>query len=310
MNVESKSLHIIELCKELLDDIELSRINSEALLLKVTRLARLAGSEEIRQWLKYEMSGYNLTDALSLRYIDKTGRWENKTKNVAYRVPLAQIESHIESLKIQLTNLKVNSLAGEKALLVTSSIAQKSAGVIQDITKLSSIRSRVNALIHDFVTSVYYEKIFSGLSESIFDGYKESVDKILAGKCKDALEKIPSIFERLAYGDIEAVSHALTTCRRIIDAFADEISPPSEETIEIDNNILKLDASKHQNRINAYIHKNVSSKSRKKKLRQTLGNLYERVSSGVHSDVSISEAKALFLELYLFFGEVTSIENS
>ena len=59
MSEQSRSEHILELSKELLDDIELSRTNVENLILKASRLARLVGSEEIRQWLKFEMGGYN-----------------------------------------------------------------------------------------------------------------------------------------------------------------------------------------------------------------------------------------------------------
>lgn len=310
MTPENKSTHIIELCKELLDDIELSRINSESILLKATRLARLSGSDEIRQWLRYEMSGYNPKEPLSIKYLNQTGRWTDRDKNNDFLISLAQQESTIEALRLQLTTLKVDSVGGDKAHFVTHNIALEAEKIVDKITALSPIRSCVIALIHDFVSNVYYEKIFSGLSESIFETYKSSIDSLLAGKCNDVLEKIPSIFERLSNGESEAVSHALTTCRRIIDSFADAVYPPSKEGIEIGGNILDLGADKYQNRINAYIHAKTDSKSRKQKLRQTLSNLYGRVSSGVHSDVSIDEAKALFLEVYLFLGEVLSLEGS
>ncbi len=212
-------------------------------------------------------------------------------------------------MKLQLTTIKVDSVSGEMAHIVTHRIVNETTMITTKISRLSAICSRVKGLIYEFVFSIYYEKIFSELSESIFEVYKLSIDSLLAGKCNDVLEKIPSIFERLSNGESEAVSHALTTCRRIIDSFADAISPPSEEGIEIDGNTLKLDKGKHQNRINAYIHLKTDSKSRKHKLRQTLSNLYERVCSGVHSDVSVNEAKALFLEVYLFLGEVLSLEN-
>ena len=309
MTHENKSTHIIELCKELLDDIELSRINSEAILLKATRLARLSGSDEIRQWLRYEMAGYNSCDSLSIKYMTLTGRWIDKNENIAFWGSLAEQETSIEVLKLQLATIKVDSVSGELASHVNRNIIKEAKTIGNDVTRISLIRSRVISKIHDFVSSIYYEKIFSGYSENIFETYKSSIDSLLVGKCNDVLEKIPSIFERLSNGESEAVSHALTTCRRIIDSFADAISPPSEEVIEIDDNTLKLDAAKHQNRINAYIHVKTDSKSRKQKLRQTLSNLYGRVSSGVHSDVSVDEAKALFLEVYLFLGEVISLEN-
>ena len=112
---------------------------------------------------------------------------------------------------------------------------------------------------------------------------------------------------RLSEGNKEAVSQALTTVRRIIDNFADSILPPTERTYEIGGNKLSLDASKHINRINVFIHQRVESKSRKDKIRQNITNLYARVSTGVHSDVSIEEAKSLFLNCYLLLCEIINV---
>ena len=40
-----------------------------------------------------------------------------------------------------------------------------------------------------------------------------------------------------------------------------------------------------------------------------LANLFDRVSSGVHNDVSVSEARALFLNTYLLLGEILHLGN-
>lgn len=92
MNQKSRAEHILELSRELLDDIELSRLESDKLLLKCSRLARLAGSEEIQAWLKLEMQGYNSKDPVSLTYMSKTGRWTNYKEKKGYWGPLAQQE--------------------------------------------------------------------------------------------------------------------------------------------------------------------------------------------------------------------------
>ena len=57
MTTESESDHILFLSRELLDDIELQRLDADKLLLKCSRLARLAGTDEIKQWMKLEMEG-------------------------------------------------------------------------------------------------------------------------------------------------------------------------------------------------------------------------------------------------------------
>jgi len=116
--------------------------------------------------------------------------------------------------------------------------------------------------------------------------------------------------DRLVDGDQESISQALATCRRIIEAFADSIYPPTDQTVEIGGNTLKLDASKHQNRINAFVHAKTQSQSRKQRLRQNLSNLFDRVSSGVHTEVTAEEARALFLNTYLFLGEVLHVGTS
>ncbi|MGH7845534.1 MAG: hypothetical protein ACREQW_10240 [Candidatus Binatia bacterium] len=82
--MESRSEHILALAKELLDDIELSRLSAESLLLKASRLARWVGSDEIRHWLKLEMSGYYSDDPISLKYMGLTGRWTDRDKQQGY----------------------------------------------------------------------------------------------------------------------------------------------------------------------------------------------------------------------------------
>src|SRR5260370_5539110 len=105
MDDESRSQHITKLAQELLDDIELGRTHAEQLLLKASRLARWTGSEEIRYWLKLELSGYNSTDPVSLKYMGITGRWVDREKGTGYWGPLSQQEATIEAEKAKLSSL-------------------------------------------------------------------------------------------------------------------------------------------------------------------------------------------------------------
>jgi hypothetical protein len=80
--------------------------------------------------------------------------------------------------------------------------------------------------------------------------------------------------------------------------------PPSEESREIDGNELQLGPQHVQNRINAYVSGRSRSKSRRKRIRQTLSNLYDRVCAAVHDDISAEEAMALVLQTYVILGEI------
>jgi hypothetical protein len=310
MAVQSQSEHILELAKELLDDIELGRTDAERLLLKASRLARWVGSEEIRYWLQLELGGYNDTNPISLKYMTITGRWLDKDKGIGYWGPLAQQEACIVAEKAKLAALRVPDTSGEWANAAIQHVTGQMTAASNFITRISGIRSRVLAQLHRFVSEVYYEKEFDALSESIFERYKKNVDTLIAEHCGDVLEKIPAVMSRLSAGDEESISQALNTCRRILESFADSIFPPSDGTVEIGGNVLKLDASKHQNRINAYLHARTQSQSRKQRLRQNLSNLFDRVSSGVHGDITAEEAQSLFLNTYLFIGEVLHLPDN
>lgn len=308
MIAQSKSEHTLDLARELLDDIELSRLGAEKLILKASRLARLAGSDEVRAWLKFEMGGYFDNDPISLKYMTLTGRWTDYAKKQGYWGPLSQQEAAIEANKNQLASMRTPDASGDYASVAITSVTNSMSSITLVISRLSAIKSKVLAQLHAFVAEIYYEKQFEKLSESIFDRYKESVDVLIAEHCGSVLEKIPSVMSRLVENDPESISQALATCRRIIDSFADSIFPPSEETIELGGNVLTLGSNKHQNRINAYVARWTPSKSRRLKIRQNLSNTYERVSSGVHADVSAEEAQSLFLNTYLLLGEVLSLK--
>jgi len=310
MAEQSRSAHILQLSRELLDDIELSRSSPENLILMASLLARWVGSEEIRYWLKLEMSGYNSSNPISIKYMGLTGRWTNPEKNLGYWGPLAQQEAAIVAEKAKRASMRTPDSSIDYAAIAIGNVTDAMTASANTISRLSGIKTRVLGILHSFVSEVYYEKEFDNLSESIFDLYKKNVDSLISDHCGAVLEKIPSVMDRLSDGDQESISQALATCRRIIEAFADSIFPPTEQTVEIGGNTLKLDASKYQNRINAFINTKTDSQSRKQRLRQNLSNLYDRVSSGVHNEVSVEEARALFLNTYLFLGEVLNLGKS
>jgi AbiTii len=331
MTSETKSAsdHTLALAQELLDDIELSRLSAENLLLKATRLARLVKDDEIRTWLHYELTGFVTDDPISLRYMTETGRWTDFEKKVGYWKSLPELDYRIAACRLQIQQLRVPDIhfapssANPHELVGgwgSAAVAQATAPVGQVLTQLSglhdaaatfsAIRSSVLALLHQFVVRIYYELTFSGTQETIFERQKALVETKLAATCGAVLEKFPAVYNRLAEGDPEAISQALSTCRRIIDAFADAVFPPSDETLSIDGNEIKLTAQHHQNRINAYVHGHCGSVSRRKRLRRALEDIYGRVSAGVHSDVSPDEARMLFLHSYLLMGEVVSLPKT
>jgi hypothetical protein len=318
----SSSEHILSLAGELLEDIELGKLATEQLLLKVSRLARLTGASEISQWLSFELSGYHTSNKLCMKYMRITGRLVDEEKGLGHWDNFAGIDSALHTSRMELQMLRIPDVhyggtpdgTFAAGVLIPKSIIngimERAATIKQTIRKMAQIRGKIIALIHVFVSTTYYERLFSNVSESVFDQYKKAVDHRLAGRCGDVLRKFPAVYNRLSEDDPEAVSQALATCRRIIDAFADSVFPATGQTAELDGNIVTLDQPKVLNRLNAYINARTTSDSRRKKLRDSLKNLYGRTSAGVHSDVSQEEARALLLNVYLVLGEVIMLPES
>jgi hypothetical protein len=212
----SAASHILELSGEILDDLELDRIPLSKLIMKANRLARLAGSDEIKAWLEYETQGYNISEPISLKYMSLTGRWTDRENKKGWFGPLPQQESLIRSSKLRIESTKLGAMSGENMVFVVDRINNSHSQLSRMIVDIEGILSRVTGLIHKFASGVYYERQFADLSVSIFDRYKDEIDAKIAEKSGSVLTKLPSVVERLRENDPEAISQALTTCRRII----------------------------------------------------------------------------------------------
>jgi hypothetical protein len=186
---QSESEHVLALSGELLDDIELSRLDTDKLLLKCSRLARLAGSEKIQEWIIFEMQGYNSASPIALKYMTWTGRWIDIEKKRGYWGPLAQQEASIAAMRAKIASFKLPDVSGDKAFITTKSVMDAITATTNSITTLSRVKSQVLALLHNgFVSEVYYER-FASFAESTFERYKREVDGLIVNHCAPVLTK-------------------------------------------------------------------------------------------------------------------------
>lgn len=302
-----KSEYARTLAEEVLDDIELSRLPADQLVLKASRLARLVGHDELHQWLHYELHGYRQGEEPE-KYMAWTGRWIDKEKNSAWWGSLGQIEGALLASEAKLQALRLPALSGAGIVTAVNAVGANLNAAAGSISTLKGIRSRVIALMHRYVTDIHYQLEFSTRQETIFETAKLRVDALLAPIAGEVLSRIDSIYQRLASDDPEAISQALTTCRRLIDAFADQVFPPQEQPRQTDDGAtILLGPEQSLNRINAFVQDHTHSTSRRARIRRRLKDLHERVNVGVHADVSAEEARFLFLDTYLLLGEILSL---
>lgn len=295
--------HALELAGELLADIELDRSPLDKQVLKASRLARLVKNEEASAWLGRERGGFYQSD-IDKNYFLETGRGgeEPTFGGVVSLIPLMQ------TYQEELAALRVPDVSGDWAYKVASDARRAIAVIRNEILQYQLITSKVSARLHTFVSTTYYQLHFSTQQDSMFERAKTDIDALLAGLGLDSLRRIDSAYAGLQAGDPESISAAMNSVRRLIDGFADQVFPASADTrVDGQGNTIKLGAQQRLNRIRAYIDDNAQSESRAKRLKHSVADIYARVSTGVHNDVSISEAKYLFLSTYVLLGEVLSL---
>ena len=283
---------------------------------------------EVQSWLKKELSGYGPLDEIGKKYASMTGRITDYEKMIGYWQPFAELIGIIRAREAELSSLKVpdvnfapssanpnelvGGMYGRNVMAATSPANQALNRMTQlgnQIGPLRGVVSKITPVLHEFVSKTYYELAFRGVAESIFESHRRQVDALLAESAGDALQKIPAIAERLASGDGEATSHAMTTARRVLCSFADAIQPPMSEPLDWGGQRLDCGPDKYLNRLRVYIRQRSPTRSRDERLVSTIRNLNDRFSAGTHADVFPDEARALFVLLYVTLGEILSLSQ-
>jgi uncharacterized protein YukE len=298
---------ILRLSDALLSDLESSTTSLDLILAKAYRLAEVTNNEEAMTWIGYELQGYDSSSDIGRKYSRLTQRWDG-VSDKGYFQGATDLVQTVEAMTHTLEVHKEFIPSGDYAAVQQFEKAKQVNEWAKAIAPMQKVISAIKARILIFASRTRAEIQFSETSRSIFDEYQREVDGILAIQAGQAFERFPSVFERLRQGDAEAISHALTSCRRIIDAFADAMFPATD-AVEVDGQLLDCGKDKSRNRLRAYVAANIESKSRRERLNKNLGELYSKVSAGVHSDVGVDEARALVLNTYLFLGEIALLKR-
>jgi uncharacterized protein YukE len=229
----SDRAEILRLIDALLSDLENPVTSLDLILAKAYRIAEATSNDEAMTWLTYELQGYDSSTATGRRYSRLTHRWDGESEE-GYFKGAASIAGAVESMTHTLQAHKEFTPSGDYASVQQNNKAERITEWASAIAPMHRIISAVKAQILIFASRARAEIQFFETSRSIFDEYQGEVDRILAAQAGQAFDRFPAVFERLRQKDAEAISHALTSCRRIIDAFADAMFPPTDAPVEVD----------------------------------------------------------------------------
>ncbi|MGP5603285.1 AbiTii domain-containing protein, partial [Corynebacterium casei] len=301
----------LRIADELLADIELQRLKASEIVLKASRVARLVGHEELIEFLGFERNGYP-TDGSARKWIEKTGRRTDQKANKYFVASIAKIEAYLAASQEEIEALRGGgNYSGDYIVVASRNHDDRIAGRAVEVARWSGICGQVVATVYDLIMEIYHELLFSELQASLFVDTQTKVDGLLSTSSGSALNKIESVSDRLRDGDPESVSQALTTCRRLIDSCADQLFPAQAELYTIGEQPLKVGQQNVLNRLQAYTYKCAVPQKRRDRLRRTFSDLYDRCSAGTHAEVSVEEARFVFLQTYIALGELlTLVDNS
>lgn len=149
----------------------------------------------------------------------------------------------------------------------------------------------------------------------IFDRHRTRVDKLLRSVAPDVLDKLNAAIERAAAGDDpEAPAHALTSCRRVLEAVANHVFPPrAEPYVDANGKERPVGKGQYRNRLLAAIESaGVTTLSRAvaatiEDMASRLDRLDELTQKGVHDEPTAADVDFGVIHTYLIAGEVLQI---
>ncbi len=225
---------------------------------------------------------------------------------------VAQLDYQIESQSSLLRAsgpLSADASSGEQKRRMNTEL---SAG------ELSNVRSRIRQRLHRFLVETEATIVLDQTASTAFERTRQQVDSLLASLAPDVLTQFRAAYERANRAEPESLSHALTSCRRIIKAVADTLYPATDEAVVgPDGRIREMTDDKYRNRLWQYASERVSHESARKLLQATIDELGRKLdllddlaSKGVHADVSSAEADQCVLQTYLLIGDLLRLSGS
>lgn len=312
---QSSTQAALDLSNILLEDLELSRLPLMNCLMKGCRLARLVGDSDMLQILQYELSGYpgtanGLSSEIWSLAVKANRMYETKSKDgkivqKCYRDSIEALEGLKTSSETRLAKAKH---AGESSL------------AMQDITKTNGRLSKRRAFLYSYVLKKHMELRVSSPSENIFASYRKEVDELLSHFIPQDLTKIDSIADNIESENPEDWANAAHTCRRLLQALADKLFPPTSDRVTgkgKNTKTIKLGSEKYINRLIAFCEDNASSSvfenlvgSHLSFIGNRLDAIFKGAQKGSHASLSLEEAKRIVIFSYLCVGDILKLAGN
>ncbi len=234
-------------------------------------------------------------------------------KGMVYGNSVYSLERHIARTR-ELVELLVvpENMAPLDVAMRSKEYTDEKFKMLAELAEFETIADRLRVAAHRYLVNVEYKLSIGQVGSDAYERNREYVDQHLSSLDNEALEQFHIAYRRAQDGDGESLSHALTSCRRVLKSVADAIYPARREPLVLpDGTKVMLTDDKYVNRLMQAVREGVGSHGPGEAITATLTSLYGRLraldglaSKGVHADVSEREVDICIVQTYLVLGDV------
>lgn len=338
---------ILNLVEEALNAVDDPGASVSALARKAARIARLRNDFENLLWIEMELSPllderskqeFATESAHHLLRTEHERIWKTAWETYLQERKIRQITSSgeltdtgaIDGSSLAEIEHTLSRLRAEADLLASpfeSGALMSSAerarvkmrgslhAVIHD---RNAVLERVRQRVYDFLSRTEKELYLGHVNARIFQRIQSFVDERLRLLSPDILEQFKVVYRRIEEGDDEALSQALTSCRRILKGVADAVYPAgTSPVVGSDGKTRMLTDDKFIARLHQYCFEAVGGSAADHLLLLQINEIGSRLdrlndlsSKGVHASVSLEEAERCIVQTYLVIGDVLRLEEA
>ena len=177
---------------------------------------------------------------------------------------------------------------------------------------LQHILGRIRHRLNEYLSRVEQELLFVDSGRDAFDRVRALVERNMERVAPEALTQFVAAYRRQREGDVEARSHALTSCRRILKTLADALYPATGALVMCADGVSrKMTDDRFVSRILQFVFENSRASSSRSLAVAQLADLGTRLeainalsSKGVHGEASSAETDQCVLATYLVVADL------
>lgn len=253
-------------------------------------------------------------------YIRQFLRWESSRKMMdtdnVHPTSVDQLETLLEQTQKGYDEMDLpNNLTPIDAAIMKREQSSARTKLMPLIVGLRNILSRIRQDVHNYLVATEVE-LGAGRDESgFFNDAQARINALLNKYAPDAASMFVAAQDRISQGGSEDISHALTSCRRMVKSLADTLYPATDyDEIGLDGVTRTMSDDAYKNRLLQFVREAVGKHKSGAILQTVITDLGKRLdaldgmaSKGVHTVASLDEAQTCVVQTYLLAGDLLAI---